>query len=131
MKRSYSTDLTDAEWGCLKLHVRGRKRHLLVDSEGLVLLRPRSIAQRSPTQDGLKLLLESGRTEAVNLKHLWLEVGYEGRGKRWAEEVSVLRASRSSAVPKKADPREGGNDLGRRMGQRRCEARLGEAADAP
>jgi putative transposase len=34
--------------------------------------------------------LESGRTEARHLKHLWLDAGYEGRGKRWAEEVLGL-----------------------------------------
>jgi putative transposase len=70
--------------------VRGKKRHLLVDSEGLVLKAKVHSANSAkvPDQDGLKLLLESGRTEAVNLKHLWLDVGYEGRGKRWAEEVS-------------------------------------------
>jgi putative transposase len=65
--------------------VRGRKRHLLVDTEGLVL-KVKVHSAKVPDQDGLKLLLESGQTEALNLKHLWLDAGYEGRGKRWAEE---------------------------------------------
>ncbi len=43
-----------------------------------------------PDQDGLRLLLESARAEAARLKHLWLDAGYEGRGKRWAEEVLGL-----------------------------------------
>jgi putative transposase len=69
--------------------VRGRKRHLLVDTEGLVL-KAKVHSAKVPDQDGLKLLLESGRTEARHLKHLWLDAGYEGRGKRWAEEVLGL-----------------------------------------
>jgi putative transposase len=38
----------------------------------------------------LKLLLDSARTAVSHLKHLWLEAGYEGRGKRWVEEVLGL-----------------------------------------
>jgi hypothetical protein len=49
-----------------------------------------------PDQDGLRLLLESARTGLSRLKHLWLDAGYEGRGRRWAEEgmglsVEVVR----------------------------------------
>ena len=42
---------------------------------------------RVPDQDGLKLLLEPTRDRFPSLKHLRLDAGYEGRGKRWAEEV--------------------------------------------
>ena len=40
--------------------------------------------------------MESARTGLSRLKHLWLDAGYEGRGKRWAEEglglsVEVVR----------------------------------------
>src|SRR5919107_1126911 len=69
--------------------VRGRKRHLLVDTEGL-LLKVKVHSAKVPDQDGLRLLLQSGQTEALNPKHLWLDAGYEGRGKRWAEEVLGL-----------------------------------------
>jgi putative transposase len=41
-------------------------------------------------QDVLKLLLDSARTAVSKLKHLWLDAGYEDRGKRWAEEVLGL-----------------------------------------
>ena len=41
-------------------------------------------------QDGLKLLLDSARTAVSGLKHLWLDAGYERRGKRWVEEVLNL-----------------------------------------
>jgi putative transposase len=69
--------------------VRGRKRHLLVDTKGLVL-KAKVHSAKVPDQDELKLLLESGRMEALNLKHLWLDAGYEGGGKRWAEEILGL-----------------------------------------
>jgi len=69
--------------------IRGRKRHLLVDTEGLVL-KAKVNSAKVPDQDGLKLLLDSARTALSGLKHLWLDAGYEGRGKRWAEEVLSL-----------------------------------------
>jgi hypothetical protein len=55
-----------------------------------------------PDQDGLRLLLQSARTGLSRLSHLWLDAGgYEGRGKRWAEEVlglsvEVVRTSHPS-----------------------------------
>jgi putative transposase len=69
--------------------VRGRKRHLLVDTEGLVL-KAKVHSAKVPDQDGLRLLLESARTGLSCLKHLWLDAGYEGRGRRWAEQVMGL-----------------------------------------
>jgi putative transposase len=69
--------------------VRGRKRHLLVDTEGLVL-KAKVHSAKVPDQDGLKLLLESARAKLSHLKHLWLDAGYEGRGKQWAEEALGL-----------------------------------------
>jgi putative transposase len=67
--------------------IRGRKRHLLVDTEGLVL-KAKVHSARVPDQDGLRRLLESSpRAEGPHLKHLWLDAGYEGRGRRWAEEA--------------------------------------------
>ena len=70
--------------------IRGRKRHLLVDTEGLVL-KAKVHSAKIPEQDGLKMLLESARAGVWHLKHLWLDAGYEGRGKRWAEEALGLR----------------------------------------
>jgi putative transposase len=43
-----------------------------------------------PDQDGLRLLVECARTEISSIKHLWLDAGYQGRGKRWAEGVLGL-----------------------------------------
>jgi putative transposase len=61
--------------------VRGRKRHLLVDTEGLVL-KARVHSARVPDEDGIKLLLESARGRFPRLSHLWVEAGYRGRGRR-------------------------------------------------
>src|SRR5215213_308507 len=69
--------------------VEGRKRHLLVDTEGLVL-EAKVHSAKIPDQDGLRLMLESARARLSRLKHLWVDAGYQGRGKRWAEEVLGL-----------------------------------------
>jgi putative transposase len=79
--------------------VRGRKRHLLVDTEGLVL-KAKVHSAKVPEQDGLRLLLEPMRERLPRLKHLWLDAGYEGRGKRWAEEVMGLRVQVVRKPPK-------------------------------
>jgi putative transposase len=86
--------------------VRGRKRHLLVDTQGLVL-KAKVHSAKVPEQDGLKLLLESARAELSRLKHLWLDAGYEGRGQQWAEEalglsVEVVRRPRKPTPEKVA-----------------------------
>jgi putative transposase len=69
--------------------VRGRKRHLLVDTQGLVL-KAKVHSAKVPDQDGLRLLLKSARSGLSRLSHLWLDAGYEGRGRRWAEEAMGL-----------------------------------------
>jgi len=79
--------------------VRGRKRHLLVDTEGLVL-KAKVHSAKVPDQDGLRLLLRSARSELSHLKHLWLDAGYEGRGRRWAEEALGLSVEVVRKPPK-------------------------------
>jgi putative transposase len=79
--------------------VRGRKRHLLVDTEGL-LLKAKVHSAKVPDQDGLRLLLEPARSGVSRLKHLWLDAGYEGKGRRWAEEVMGLSVEVVRKPPK-------------------------------
>jgi putative transposase len=79
--------------------VRGRKRHLLVDTEGLVL-KAKVHSAKVPDQDGIRLLLESASEEMSRLKHLWLDAGYEGRGRRWAEDVLGLSVEVVRKPPK-------------------------------
>jgi transposase len=66
--------------------IEGRKRHLLVDTEGLVL-EARVHSARVPDQDGIRLLLDPARERLGRLSHLWVDAGYQGRARRWAEEV--------------------------------------------
>ena len=73
--------------------VKGRKRHLLVDTQGLVLkakVQPANIMDR----DGIKPLLERVREHFRRLSHLWLDAGYngKGKGKDWAEKALGLTA---------------------------------------
>jgi transposase len=69
--------------------VKGRKRHLLVDTEGLVLrvvVHPANIMDR----DGVKLLLTDGiQSHFPRLEHVWLDAGYngKGKGKDWIEQT--------------------------------------------
>jgi putative transposase len=79
--------------------VRGRKRHILVDTEGFVL-KVRVHSAKVPDQDGLRLLLESARSRLPRLSHLWLDAGYQGRGKDWAENVLGLSVVRWFIAPR-------------------------------
>jgi hypothetical protein len=65
--------------------VKGRKRHLLVDTQGLVLMAKVHRADVTD-RDGIKLLLEpAGTGFLTRLSHLWLDSGYTGkdRGAGW------------------------------------------------
>jgi putative transposase len=66
--------------------VKGRKRHLLVDTQGLVL-KARVHSANIQDRDGIKLLLEPARTGLTRLSHLWLDAGYTGqdKGAGWVE----------------------------------------------
>ncbi len=68
--------------------VKGRKRHLLVDTEGLVLWAKVHSADVMD-RDGIKLLLEGASTRFPRLEQLWLDSGYngEGKGKDWVEKT--------------------------------------------
>ena len=87
--------------------VEGRKRHLLVDTEGLVL-QARVHSARVPDQDGIRLLLEPVRARFARLSHLWVDAGYQGRGRKWVEEmmglsVEVVRKPRKPVPEKVAE----------------------------
>src|SRR4029453_10821264 len=65
--------------------VKGRKRHLLVDTQGLVL-EARVHGAGVQDRDGIKLLLEIAARERLpkRLSHLWLDAGYTGQDKKGA-----------------------------------------------
>ena len=65
-----------------KKKVEGRKRHLLVDTEGLVL-EARVHCAKVPDQDGIsRLLLAPVQGCFPRLSRLWVDAGYQGRGRR-------------------------------------------------
>jgi putative transposase len=69
--------------------VKGRKRHLLVDTQGLVL-EVRVHSARVVDREGIKLLLGPSSSERLpRLSHLWLDAGYtgEGKGADWVHKV--------------------------------------------
>jgi putative transposase len=58
--------------------IKGRKRHLLVDTEGFVL-RAKVHSAKVMDQDGIKMLLQRADEHFPRLKHLWLDAGYRAR----------------------------------------------------
>jgi putative transposase len=70
--------------------VKGRKRHLLVDTQGLVLMAKVHNANVTD-RDGIKILLGPAAGTALHkrLSHLWLDAGYTGqdRGAGWVERT--------------------------------------------
>jgi putative transposase len=72
--------------------LKGRKRHLLVDTQGLVLIAKVHSANVTD-RDVIKLLLEPARSGFLKrLSHLWLDAGYTGqeRGRRMGAEDSGM-----------------------------------------
>ena len=88
--------------------VKGRKRHLLVDTQGLVLMAKVHRANVTD-RDGIKLLLEPARSGFLKrLSHLRLDAGYTGqedRGAGWVEKVLGWTAE-IVRHPKKLAPEE-------------------------
>ena len=62
--------------------IKGRKRHLLVDTQGLVL-KARVHSAEIQDREGIKLLLEiaAGDRPPQRLTHLWMDAGYTGQDK--------------------------------------------------
>ena len=68
--------------------VKGCKRHLLMDTQGLVL-EAKVHSARVMDRDGIKPLLERIEGRFPRLSHLWLDAGYNGQGKGadWVEKA--------------------------------------------
>jgi putative transposase len=62
--------------------ISGRKRHLLVDTQGLVL---QANVHAANLQDraAVPLLLAGVTTTFPNIQHVWVDQGYTGAGKAW------------------------------------------------
>jgi putative transposase len=83
--------------------VKGRKRHLLVATQGLVL-EARVHSANIQDRDGIKLLLEPARTALTRLSHVWLDAGYTGqdKGAGWVEGAMGWTAEIVRHPPKPA-----------------------------
>ena len=70
--------------------VKGRKRHLLVDTQGLVLMAKVHSANITD-RNGIKILLAPAAGTGLHerLSHLWRDAGYTGqdRGAGWVERA--------------------------------------------
>jgi putative transposase len=85
---------------------KGRKRHLLVDTEGFVL-KVKLHSAKVMDWDGIMTLLQRADEQFPRLEHLWVDAGYrrEDKGKEWVEKTlgwSVDLVER----PKKPAPKE-------------------------
>jgi putative transposase len=86
--------------------IKGRKRHILVDTEGFVL-KAKVHSAKVMDYEGIKTLLKHADGAFPRLCHLWLDAGYRGedKGKDWVEKTlgwSVDLVER----PRKAAPKE-------------------------
>src|SRR5215211_5795966 len=69
--------------------IKGRKRHLLVDTQGLVL-EVRVHSAKVMDRDGIKLLLDPSSADRLpRLSHLWVDAGYNGqdKGADWVQKM--------------------------------------------
>ena len=68
--------------------IKGRKRHVLVDTEG-VKLKVKVHSAKTFDRDGIKLVLEDAKELFPELKKLWLDAGYNGKekGADWVRQV--------------------------------------------
>lgn len=89
--------------------MNGRKRHLLVDTLGLVLkavVHPANISDR----EGARLVLGSLDGQFPRLQHVWLDAGYTGSLEDWITEhlgwtVKIVKRPRRWVwVPKDVEP---------------------------
>ena len=92
--------------------IKGRKRHILVDTEGLLLKVKEVHSAKVFDRDGIKVLLEDARELFPRMKHLWLDAGYNGQGKGadcvekvlgWTAQI-VKRPSRWVWMPVGVEP---------------------------
>ena len=82
--------------------IKGRKRHLLVDTMGLLLVtvvHPASL----PDRDGAKLVLDQARRGFPHLQRIWADGGYAGKLLHWVEQTCTWVLE----IIKRTDGRQG------------------------
>lgn len=89
--------------------VGGRKRHILVDTTGL-LLKAHVHAADITDRDGAPLLLEGLAKAFPRLQHVWADMGYRGRAVEWIKQhlgwtVEIVKQPRRwFRVPEGVEP---------------------------
>jgi transposase len=68
--------------------VKGRKRHILVDTEGFVL-KAKVHSAKVMDYEGIKTLLDRAQRRFPRLRHLWMDAGYRGedKGADWVQKT--------------------------------------------
>jgi transposase len=86
--------------------VKGRKRHLPVDTEGF-LLRAKVHSAKVMDYEGIKALLDRAKGLFPRLSHLWMDAGYRGedKGGDWVEKTLCWTVEIVSR-PRKPAPEE-------------------------
>ena len=101
--------------------MKGRKRHLVVDTEGLLLavaVHPANLQDR----DGARLVLARLRHRFPRLQHLWADAGYTGpKLGDWVRETTDWTLE----IVRRAEPGTGFQVLPRRWVVERTFAWLG------
>jgi putative transposase len=64
------------------------------------VLKAKVHSAKVPDQDGIKLLLEGACDRLPRLSRLWVDAGYQGRGKEWAERALGLSVEVVHRTPK-------------------------------
>ena len=107
--------------------VKGRKRHILVDTEGFVL-KAKVHSAKVMDYEGIKTLLDEADTRFPRLCHLWVDAGYRGeeKGADWALRRRWGGAWMSSSVNESPLPRRCSDGVGQGVGQRGRSSRLAE-----
>jgi transposase len=82
------------------------KRHLLVDTQGLVL-KAKVHSASIMDWDGIKMLLRQADVQLPRLKHLWLDSAYTGeeKGKDWVEKTLGWSVELDELVRKSPHPK--------------------------
>jgi len=89
--------------------ISGRKRHLLVDTVGL-LLKAKVHAADILDNKGGKLLMENLSAQFPRIRHCWADMGYRGDFPAWCKEILgwtieiVKRPSRWGRYPEGVEP---------------------------
>ena len=100
--------------------VKGRKRHILVDTVGLLLI---VIVHTANIQDrdGAKLVLEQVKGKFYRLELIWADAGYSGKLVDWVNSVCGWMLD----IVKRSDDVKGFQVLPRRWGVERTFGWLG------